>query len=244
MSAPLEKHAAMKPESTRSEDPPEGGETKGGRRHGRFKGLAQARLIGLLAAAIAFLEKLKQRLGGAQEEPNERHHIKAAPLPQAPAEAQPPRRHRRRNVLLILGAVLLTGFLSAGVAYRLFSKMVRDQAAKIESQQQDINAYQLEEQQQATRIADTMRLLDAERARRLDAEKRLADTAAKPAETDTKANGSAAEPVKGRGGDANTVSSFQTSTFKPPEAAKVTNCNLVANDVEALKRCLEEFNRK
>ena len=238
----------MKPESTQAADPAEEAETEGARRPGRLKKWAQTRSAALLGAVIARLTKLKQRLGSDQEdEPEERHRFKAAPPPTTSAEAHPPRRRRLRKFLLILTALVLTALLGTGVAYRLFSKLLRDQTAKIESQRQDINAYQLEEQQQAARIADTLRMLDAERAARLNAEKRLADSEAKRAEAAApKAIGSAAQPIKGEtgaGSASNAVRSFQSGAFRPP-AAKVTNCDLVTNDVAALKTCLEKFNEK
>ncbi len=238
----------MKPEPTRATDPSEEAETEGEARPGRLKKWAQTRSAVLLAAAIAHLTRLKQRLGGDQEdEPGERHRFKAVPPPPTPAEAPPPRRKRLRKFLSILTALVLAGLLGTGIAYRLFSKLLRDQTAKIASQRQDINAYQLEEQQQAARIADTLRTLDAERAARLSAERRLADSEAKRAETAApKAIASEVQPIKGKtgtGDTSNTVRSFQSGAFRPP-TAKLSNCDLVANDVAALKTCLEKFNQK
>ena len=239
----------MKPETARPEDPPGAIESGGKRPPGRLRRSVQARFIALLAAAIALLERLKRRAGGAAEEEYDArpHHPKAAPPPQEPVEALPPRRHRLRNFLLVLGVLMLTGLLGTGVSYRLFSKMIRDQAAKIESQQQDITSYQLEEQQQADKIAGIMRMLDAERARRQDAEKRLAELAAKAAEAAPKEQASAAEPAKEqRSGTTNATKAIRptrAATVKPTTAAKVTSCTLVDGDVEALKRCLRGFDR-
>ncbi|OIR03064.1 hypothetical protein GALL_148420 [mine drainage metagenome] len=236
----------MKPETARPEDPPGAAESSGKRPHGRLRRSVQARFIALLTAAIARLERLKRRAGGAEEEEYDArpHHPKATPLPQEPVEALPPRRHRLRNFLLVLGILVLTGLLGTGISYRVFSKMIRDQAAKIESQQQDITSYQLEEQQQADKIAGIMRMLDAERGRRQDAEKRLAELAAKAVEAAPKDKASAAEPAKERrSGTAKAIRSPRDATFKPTTAAKATSCTLVDGDVEALKRCLKGFDR-
>ncbi|HUW36863.1 MAG TPA: hypothetical protein VMV91_05980 [Rhodocyclaceae bacterium] len=244
MSASKEKHPTMKPEAKRPEDPPEAAEGEGKRLHERLRWAVQARFIGLLSTSIALLERLKKRVGGAEEEEEygaRPHHPRAGPLPQETVEA-PPRRRRLRKFLLALVVLGLTSLLATGISYRLFSKLLRDQAAKIERQQQDMTGYRLNEQQQANKIAGIMRMLDAERARRQDAEKRLAELDAVP-----KANASAAEPAKekrlGTSNDTETFRSPQASTSKPRTDAKLTNCTLVDGDVGALKRCLKGLDR-
>ena len=196
----------------------------------------------VLAAGIAFLQRFKQRFKGSaddEEETEGRRDVK--PAAEQQAETAPAPRRRLRSFLVMLGVGLLAGGLSMGAAYSLLSKVLKDQSAKLESQQQDLSALQLQEQAQSVKLAELMKKLDVEQMKRLEAEKKLAEIDVKRLETAAKEG--AALPQQ-ESEVTRSLRPSRSSTFRPPAPAKVIDCNVLGGDPAALKRCLDEFNRK
>ncbi len=233
MSEPAAKSSAEK--RKRDDDAPEdqSASASDGRWHQRLKRSLKTKLNKLLAVVGAIRGKFKFR-SRAKGEAEEDSRVEPSPM----AQPGPPRR-RLRRFLMFLGLILPTLGLAVGVSYGLFSKSLKEQAEKIESQRQEIAAFQLQEQAQATKLAALLKQFESEQRKCLEAEKQLSEIAQKAPEAKT----CVAEPIKPQQVKESGTKSLRpssSSTFSPP---KVVDCNLVANDPDGLKRCLEHLKR-
>jgi len=229
----------------------------------RLKHRLVSKLAGMLGSAIARIQGLKARLGEGKDEEEERPRAKLAhpappkvETPAAPvAEPSAKKPHKLRNILIVIMLILAAGGIGAGAAYSLLSRLLKDQSLAIESHEQDVRAFQLNEQEQGKKLAELLRELEAERKLRVDMEARLVDAEqrrlaaeANSKTTSTEAAKSAppgkpdAHPQKEAEIDLKVVGRpSKAATFRPPTAG---NCNLAGSDPAALKRCVEEYNRK
>ncbi len=196
------------------------------------------RWYGRLKRLLAFLEKRKASAGDS-EEPEARGHGKSAPASQE--EVPPVPRRRLRGFLLMSAGALAAGSIGAGITYSRLSTIVQEQAAKLERQKQEIRALGLQEQAHALKLAEVTARLDAEHALRLKAESGDGAGAQPLAATNT---APLAAPQQQTAAGSRSPSPSRGSTFRPPAAPKVTDCNLSGGDADALKRCLDDFNRK
>lgn len=229
----------------------------------RLRHKLASKLAQILAAAIARLQALKAHLGEGEQESEERPRAK--PLPPSPSKVEIPpapeadtstkRPHKFRNLLIVILLILASGGIGAGTAYSLLSRLLRDQSLAIDSHEQDIRGFQLEEQEQAKKLAEMLRQLETERKLRTDMEARLVEAEqqrlaaeARPKQTNTEVARS--EPAgkgephsqKGPEIDVKIVGRpSKATTFRPPTAG---NCNLAGSDPSALRRCVEEYNRR
>lgn len=236
---------------------------------------ALKRRIGLKVAAIlgrliASLERLNARLGAVDEDSEQRPRHKTAAHP-APAvtkvEESPPvevkkKSHRLRNAFSVLLVILLSAGIGAGVTYTLFSRMLKDQSTALDSHEQDIHSFQLEEKEQSAKLSEWMKKFESEQklltemeARLVAAEQQRVTAEAKLKQLQTEvpkaqvshppsAQG-AEQPAKALPGVSTEVVQrpSKASTFRPP-SGKTGNCNLAGSDPAALTRCIEEYNRK
>lgn len=224
-----------------------------------------------LARMIAALERLKSRFGEDVASPDERPR-KASPHASAKAESHPapapvaeaaPKSHKVRNVLIGLLVASGCAALGAGGAYSLFSRVLKDQSIAIDSHEQEIKAFQAQEQEQSKKLADLIHRLETEQKLRGDMETHLVEAeqhrlaaeeqlkqagsqAGKP-QLSVQASG-AAPQASGKPSLGAAAESMQrpskASTFKPPTATRTSNCSLAGSDPAALARCIEEYNRK
>lgn len=229
----------------------------------RLKHRLASKLAKMLGSAIARIQGWKARLGESEEASEDRPRAKVAhpapPKVEIPpaAEVEPSAKkpHKLRNVLIVIVLILASGGVGAGAAYSLLSRLLKDQSLAIESHEQEVRASQLNEQEQGKKLAEMLRELEAERKLRSDMEARLVDVEqgrlaaeARQKQTNTEVAKSESpgkpdvHPQKEAEIDLKVVGRpSKASTFRPPAAG---NCNLAGSDPAALKRCVEEYNRK
>lgn len=252
MNEPAEKPTDDQHGRPREENPEKEEVSAHPRGHGRVKQALKAGTVAVLATLIASLERLKSRAGGQTEGREEAREDKGASRhaaePKKAVEATLPLpRSRLRRVLTDVMLILVAAIIGMSFAYRLLSKVLSDQSEKIRIQMEEIKAYNLENQEKATHIAELMKEVDMQRAKLIEAEKRLSETVGKPPEPESRAKDTEPRKQAPKIAIAKTVQPSQASTFKPASApAKTGNCDLLAGDqsAEALKRCLDNFNRK
>ncbi len=238
MSEPAAKSSADR--RKRDDDAPEdqSASASDGRWHQRFKRSLKAKLDKLLATLGSLRGRLKFRS-------HDKGELEDGSRVEAPAMAQatPPRR-RLRRFLMVLGLILPTLGLGVGISYGLLAKSLKEQARIIESQRQEIAASQLQEQGQATKLADHLKKFESEQKKCLEAEKQLSEIAQKAPDAKT----CVAEPIKPqqdkpqrlKENGSKSLRPSSSSTFSPP---KLLDCNLVASDPDGLKRCLDSLKR-
>ncbi len=266
MSATEEVAAEDKPGHSARRDEPEGDSVSKVAWHKRLRQGIAAKLGRMVAGLIAKLERLKGRLGGGDEESEERPRARPAPPPPpkeeaAPAvhtELGPKKSHKLRNVLLVVLLALASAGLGAGAAHTMLSRLLKDQSLAIESHEQELRGFQLQEQESAKKMAELLRKLEAEQKLRADMEARLVEaerqrqaaeaTAKQPVsqvqkpELAVKKELQAVPQVKKEPDIAVSPAGrpSKASSFRPP----TVNCNLAGSDPAALKRCLDDYNRK
>ncbi len=219
---------------------------------------------GILGAMIAKLQGLKGRFQSGDDEDEERPRGKPVhlppPLPRVEAvpaspEAGPRKPSKLRNALIVFALLLLAGGLGAGASYTLFSRMLKDQSLTIEGHEQEVRAFQLQEQEHGKKLAEALRELQAEQKLRADMEARLVDAEQRrlAAEASAKAPSApiaaapiAVKPEQAAPADAGaeakvTVRPSKASSFRPPTTA---NCSLASSDPATLRRCIDDYNRK
>ena len=230
----------------------------------RLKRGLGSRLGGILGAMIAKLQGLKGRFQPSDDEDEARPRGKPVHLPPPPpkvevspasTEAGPRKPNKLRNALIVCALLLLAGGLGAGASYTVFSRMLKDQSLAIEGHEQEVRAFQLQEQEQGKKLAEALRVLQAEQKLRVDMEARLVDAEQKrlAAEASAKALGTpnstppiVAKPEQAAPADSATeakvtVRPSKASSFRPPTTA---NCSLASSDPVTLRRCIDEYNRK
>jgi len=219
----------------------------------------------MLMAAIARLQALRARLGEGEDESEERPRAKTAhplppkvevpPPPPPVAEAHGKKPHKFRNLLIIFLLILVSGGIGTGVAYSFFSRLLRDQSLAIDSHEQELRGFQLEEQEQGRKLAEVIQQREAERKLRTDMEARLveaeqrrlaAEAGAKQANIEPAKPQLSAKPDQHPEKEPETDTKIvgrpsKASTFRPP-ATK--NCSLAGSDPASLRRCIDEYNRK
>ena len=215
----------------------------------RLKHRLQARAIVILDAGIAALQGLKTR-AGAQEEAGEERRLGSHALePEQAIEAPVPKRRLRRFLIHVL-LMLIAGTLGMSFSYRLLSKILSDQSDRIRTQRDEIRAYNRADQEKAVQLAKILKSLDAEHARRVELEQRLSEPAAQAPKAETPPKEAVAEdrqpaPKQGLSRSGAAAAPSRASTFSPSAPQKTGNCDLTAggNSPDALKRCIDAFNR-
>ena len=230
-----------KPE--RDDDASEDASVADRRWHQRLTRFLRTRPGKTLAAGKNFLKRFGSR-SAVPEESEDAGQVGRSETLLAATEAPAAPRRRLRRFLMLLGLVLLAGGLGMGLAYRLLSQLLTDQGAKLESQRQEISAIKLQELAQAGKMAALVKKFEAEQQKCLEAEKQLRDIAQNGPEVAAKE--APVQPAKApqKQEKSDGTRSFRpssSSTFSPP---KVVDCNVVAGDPGALKRCLDLLNRK
>lgn len=238
------------PHGRQREDDPQKQEASARPRwHVRLKQKLKARAVVILHAGIASLERLKSRAGGQEEAREERGGSRLAAEPKKAVEAALPR-SRLRRILIYVMLMLIAAIIGMTFAYRLLSKVLSDQSEKIRTQMEEISAYSLENQDKASHIAELMKEIDNQRVKLIEAEKRLSETAVKVPEPESRAKEAELKnPEKlgtPRSEAARTGQPSRASTFNPSIPTKTGNCDLAVggNNADALKRCIDNFNRK
>ena len=180
------------------------------------------------------------RAGGQEEKREERVGSKLATEPKKVVEAVVPP-SRLRQILICVMLMLVTAIVAMTFAYSLLSKVLSDQSEKIRNKMEEISAYNLENQEKATRIAELMKELDRQRAKLSEANNRLQESPEKESAPVSKA----AKQDAPKSAAARTSQPSQTATFKPSAPAKTGNCELTVggDSADALKRCLDNYNR-
>lgn len=230
--------------------------------HKRLKNRLASGLARVLAAIIARLQATRTRLGAEDEESEERPRGKphAPPAKETVAsatvsEAGPAKPHKLRNALIMLSLILVAAGAGAGAAYSLLSRLLKDQSLAIDSHEQEIRTFQLEEQEMGKKLAEALRQLEAEQKLRTDMEMRLVEAEQKRVAVEAGTKPLAAEAPKAEPStkaqppvqkEAETEPKLvgrpsKASSFKPPATA---NCSLAGSDPAALRRCIDEYNRK
>lgn len=231
------------------EAPPDEQAPAGPRWHARLKHRLQARVIVVADAGIAALQGFKTRAGAQEETGAERRRDSHALEPERAVEAPAPKRRLRRFLIQVM-LMLIAGIIGMSFSYRLLSTMLTDQVDRIRAQRDELRADNLADQEKAAQLAKIMKSLDAEHARRIELEQRLSEPAAQGPKADTPPNEAGAEdrpPAQkqelSRSGAVAAPS--QASTFSPSAPQKTGNCDLTAggNSPDALKHCIDAFNR-
>lgn len=232
----------------------------------RLKGSLTSRLTGGLVAAITRLQGLKTRLGGGDDESEDRSRARPphpAPRPESPPSVTPEQSQKKpgqfRKFLTFAVLIIASLGLGAGGAYTFFSKLLKDQSLAIDNHEQEIRAFQLEELEQEKKMADLLRKLETEQKLRADMETRLVEVEQQRLAAEAKLKSVAPEVSVGKvelprnvehpatkketEPDTKAVVSrpSKASTFRPPANG---NCNLAGSDPASLKRCIEDYNRK
>lgn len=231
-----------------------------------------AMACGVLDPGIALLQRLRKLSGGAQDADAEAGEDRSRPRTAKPgggrdavappdeAEAGAPKPKRRLRAFLIYFSVLLAGSMVGGaLAYELLAKLLDRQATESRRLEAAIS-------KQTKSAASNQKKLDEAEPKRVEAEKKLEEAQAKRIEAEIKLEASlndskaAAEKQKKldeavkllesiRGADrpSNVPRSPPVSSsgsierkLRPPKSG---NCTLAAGNINALKDCVEDFNR-
>lgn len=224
----------------------------------------------VLDPIIALLQRLRVGAGGAQDadanaDEDSPRSRKGTPgggragvhAEEGEGEAEAPKPKRRLLTFLIYFSVLLAGGMAGGaLAYELLAKLLDRQAA--ESRRVEAAALK-----QSKSVASNQKKLDDAQAKLAEAEKKLEDAQAKRIEgeknleaalNDSKA---AAEKQKKldeavklldsiRGPDRSSAAQRSppvSSSERKPRPLKSGDCTLAAGNVNALKDCVQNFNR-
>lgn len=231
-----------------------------------------AMACGVLDPCIALLRRLRKRTGGAQDADAEAGEDRSRPrnarlgggrdaaAPSDEAEAEAPKPKRRLLAYLIYFSVLLAGGMGGGaLAYELLAKLLDRQAtesrrleAAISKQAKSVASNQKKLEEAQTKRAEAEKKLEEAQAKRIEAEKKLEaslndskaaaekqkklDEAVKLLESirgaDRSSNVPRSPPVSRSGGTERKLG--------PPKSG---DCTLAAGNINALKDCVENFNR-
>lgn len=204
----------------------------------------RSRLLTALTTVLDARHALRRRLGrktgelpkeanSAEREGPEAPHDEAVATPDESTES--PRPRRRLRPVLIQGGILLAGCIGGGVlAYSLFQHQLGQQLK--DSQRREAALAK-----QTQPVSDIRKALDAEKARRIAAEEKLAAAAAAYAK-------STAEKQKALDAAETHPARLYLAEGSRPDGPgtrplRSGDCTLDPKNIGALKRCIEEFNR-
>jgi len=234
---------------------------------------------GVLDPAIALLQRLRKRAGGAQDADAEAEEDEFRPRKARPGgghdataradedddaeEAEAPKRKSRLLAFLIYVSVLLAGSMAGGaLAYELLAKLLQRQAVEsqrlalaVSKQSKSAAAYEKTLEEAKTKRAeaekkreDAEKMIEEAKKKQTEAEAKLA-TALNDSRVAADKQRKLDEAVRlldsirraDRAGDAQRASPLSPGggESKP----KSGDCTLAAGNINALKDCVQNFNR-